>query len=393
MKDLSSVLHSFKALEKFCTDEQFKGHDPYDGLNSKLFQTIPFLKKSRFFRLAWIQLFKRLPVNLRSLVGIDKLHNSKGIALFLSGYCRLYHQNPSDESMNKVVDLADQLVDMRNKDFSGSCWGYPFDWQARAFFQPKNTPTVVATTYAACALLDAYYITLNGSYLQHARSACDFVLKDLNRTKGEGDSFAFSYSPLDSSVVYNASLLGSRLLSRVYAHTQEEELKIAARQSVVFCCNKQKDDGSWAYGDYSFHQWVDNFHTGFNLECLSNYAANCSDSQFDVFIQKGLDYYVQNFFSPEGISKYYNDSIYPVDIHAPAQLVVTIDRLNRWDEYGDLVDRVMRWTIANMQTEQGYFIYQKKKYWSSTIPYMRWGQAWMFLAFSIYLSNRNDKEN
>ena len=384
---------SFLSLEQHCVKEQFKGYDPYDGLNSRLFQSIPFLNRGRFFRLAWIQLFKRLPVNLRSLVGIEKVHNSKGIALFLSGYCRLYHQNPSDESMNKVVDLADQLVDMRNKDFSGSCWGYPFDWQARAFFQPKNTPTVVATTYAACALLDAYDITRNGNYLKHARSACDFVLKDLNRTKGEDDSFAFSYSPLDSSVVYNASLLGSRLLSRVYAQTHEEELKIAARQSVAFCCNKQKDDGSWSYGDYAFHQWIDNFHTGFNLECISQYARNCNDDRFDQNVQRGLVYYTNTFFTPNGMSKYYHDGLYPMDIHSPAQLVVTIDQLSQWENYGDLVDRVMNWTIENMQTKHGYFIYQKKKYWSSTIPYMRWGQAWMFLAFSIYLSNRNDKES
>jgi hypothetical protein len=32
-------------------------------------------------------------------------------------------------------------------------------------FQPKNTPTVVASVYVSSALLDAYEITNNQSYL------------------------------------------------------------------------------------------------------------------------------------------------------------------------------------------------------------------------------------
>jgi hypothetical protein len=384
---------AFDKLKNYCSKEQYKGYDPYDGLNSKFFQSLPFVCNSKWLRLIWIQLFKRLPINLRPLVGIDKEYNSKGIALFLSGYCRQYKLSPSDENLNAIKFLVRKLVELRNPNYSGSCWGYPFDWQARAFFQPRNTPTVVATTYAGCALLDAYGILGDENCLRHARSACDFVLKDLNRTQGQGDSFAFSYSPLDNSVVYNASLLGSRLLSRVYSITKEEDLKTAARQSVVFCCNKQRSDGAWSYGDYDFHQWIDNFHTGFNIECISQYASNCADDSFNSNIQKGFSYYIRTFFTPEGMSKYYDNQLYPIDIHAPAQLVATIDELGEWKNHQELVERVLKWTINNMQDESGYFIYQKKRFWSSSIPYMRWGQAWMFLAFSIYLSPQDVKEN
>ena len=57
---------SFKKLKDYCEAENYKGWDPYDGLNSKLFQATP-LKKSGFARLLWIQIFKRNPVNLRRL--------------------------------------------------------------------------------------------------------------------------------------------------------------------------------------------------------------------------------------------------------------------------------------------------------------------------------------
>src|SRR5690606_35295186 len=123
-----------------------------------------------------------------------------------------------------------------------------FDWQSRAFFQPKDTPTIVGSTFNASALLDAYDITKREDMLTTARSACDFILKDLNRTYDEKGNFSFSYSPLDKSVVYNASLLGSRILARVYSYTGEKILIEEAQKSVAYCCGFQRDDGSWGYG-------------------------------------------------------------------------------------------------------------------------------------------------
>ena len=218
-------------------------------------------------------------------------------------------------------------------------------------------------------------------------------MKDLKRTAGEAGDFAFSYSPLDKSVVYNATLLGSKLLARVYSFTKEEVLIAEAKKSVNFCCKKQNADGSWAYGTYEFHQWVDNFHTGFNLECVHDYMIYSDDKSYQQHLEKGLKYYVNTFFTDDGKSKYYNNSLYPIDIHAPAQLVVTLSRLKKFFENKQLIDKVLVWTIKNMQTEKGYFIYQVKKYFSSKIPYIRWAQAWMFFGMSEYLLNTKKIES
>jgi hypothetical protein len=274
--------------------------------------------------------------------------------------------------------------------WSGACWGYNFDWQAKAFFQPKNTPTVVVTTFIGCSLLDAFEITGEDKVIKTTRSACDFILKDLNRTYDNNGNYAFSYSPLDKTVVFNATLLGSRLLSRVYSFTHEKDLLNSAKKSVAFCCDNQKKDGSWGYGTLDFHQWIDNFHTGYNLECISDYMKFSGDHTYDGHLQRGFDYYIKNFFSDEGIPKYYNNSIYPVDIHAPAQLIITLSRLGKLQEYKQLTDNVLHWTIDNMQSDKGFFYYQIKKYFSSRIPYMRWAQAWMFYALSEYLLQYND---
>ncbi|HMU09194.1 MAG TPA: hypothetical protein PKC54_04265 [Ferruginibacter sp.] len=387
----SLVIESLNRLQKYCEAENFRGYDPYDGLNSRFFQSIPFVSSSRFFRLAWIQFFKRSPVNLRRITGIKKEYNPKGLGLFLAGYCNLYKQEPREEYKNKIIFLSGEILGLKNEGYSGACWGYNFDWQARAFFQPKNTPTVVASTFIANALLDAYSITKNEQLLQTARSTCDFILKDLNRTYDESGDFAFSYSPMDKSVVFNASLLGSRLLARVFSITKETALADEAKRSVNYCCKYQKEDGSWSYGTLPFHQWVDNFHTGYNLECVFEYMKFSGDNSYKRNVDQGLDYYINTFFTEEGIPRYYNNSTYPIDIHAPAQLVITLARLGKLEEHKVAADNVLTWTIRNMQAPGGFFYYQVNKYFSSRIPYIRWAQSWMFYALTTYIKFENNE--
>lgn len=381
---LDKVQASFKKLQAYCEASAYKGWDPYDGLNSRLFQAIPLVRNNRLARLAWIQGFKRSPINFRSLLGVDKDYNPKALGLFLSSYCALYRKEKKKVYLEKMRFFIDKLMELSTPGWSGRCWGYNFDWQARAFFQPKYTPTVVASTFIANGLLDAYEILEEKPLLDAARSTCDFILNDLNRTNGDDGTFAFSYSPLDNSVVYNASLLGSKLLARVYHYTREEKLVEAAKSSVEFCSNHQQENGAWAYGTYSFHQWIDNFHTGYNLECISDYMKYSGDAAYTKVVEKGLEYYVNTFFTEEGIPKYYNNSVYPIDIHAPAQFIITLIRLGKFEEHQAVADRVLNWTIENMQTRKGFFSFQIKKYFRSTVPYMRWAQAWMFYAMSHY---------
>lgn len=379
------VEDSFKRLEAYCRAEDYKGYDPFDGLNSRVFQSIPLVKNIPMARLALIQLLKRSPIDLRRPLLIAKDYNPKGLALFLSGYCNLYQKDKNSDTLDTIKFLAERLIELRSNNFSGSCWGYNFDWQARAFFQPRFTPTVVATTYAACALLDAYEITLDPNFLETACNARNFILKDLNRTYDDAGDFAFSYSPTDKTQIFNASLLGTRLLSRIYSYTKESELIEAAQKSAAFCCKNQRADGSWNYGTLPFHGWIDSFHTGYNLECLESYRRISGDSSFDKAIEKGFAYYVENFFTTEGIPKYYDNSVFPIDPHNTAQFVITLSRLNRFEEYRAMIDKVLRWTIDNMQSESGYFYYQQTRRYTNRIAYMRWTQAWMFYALTEYI--------
>lgn len=394
----ANITEAFVRLKDYCEVEGYKGWDPYDGLNSKIFQALPLLKKSPLCRLVVIQGFKRCPINLRKIALVPKEYNAKGIGLFLSGYCNLYHAVASrpylsesvgstDDLKGKIAMLADLLLSLRSVgDYHGACWGYNFDWQARRLFLfPKFTPTVVATNFCATALMEAYEIIGDRRYLDVAISAADFVINDLHRTPYK-DGFLFSYSPLDGNdTVFNASLLGSRLLSFCYKYTGKEIYKDLAEQSVKACCAGQREDGGWVYGMLPVQSWVDSFHTGYNLDALIAYQENTEDYKFKEFIDRGFDYYINNFFEEDGTPKYYDNQKFPIDIHCPGQLIVTLCRLHKMEEYKSLAEKVLNWTIGNMQSPKGYFYYQLKPGVSSKISYMRWSNAFMFNALSHYL--------
>jgi hypothetical protein len=72
---------------------------------------------------------------------------------------------------------------------------------------------------------------------------------------------------------------------------------------------------------------------------------------------------------------------------------VTLNRLKKFNEYHELAEKVINWTIKNMQDEKGYFYYQLKKGISSKISYMRWSNAFMFYAISSYLFNNSGINN
>ena len=382
---------SFELLSNYCEKENYKGWDPYDGLTSKFFKALPFIRNNRLCRLAWIQFFKKSPINFRPLTGVPKAYNAKGVGLFLTGYCNLYKADPQDAYRKKIDFLANKVIELQSSGYAGSCWGYYFDWQARAFFQPKHTPTVVATSFVADALFNAFDITGNELYKEVAVSSAAFVLKDLQRTTDEKGNICFSYSPLDQSQVFNASLLGARLLARTYHYTRDNNLRDMASKAVAFVCDKQQSNGAWSYGTLPFHSWIDNFHTGFNLECMYDYSQYTGDTSFAGYMEKGWQYYINTFFTEDGASKYYSNKLFPIDIHAPAQLLVTLVKLGRLGANRQLADKVLNRTIRDMQGPAGYFYYQQTKWMKIKIPYMRWSQSWMFYAMSHYFTAANPK--
>jgi hypothetical protein len=388
-------------LWHWCRGQGFAGHDPYDALNSRWFQATP-LKRSRWARLAWTQFHKRSPINFRSLVRIPRERNAKGIALFALAALAEYRRTQTKEAEIEARELLDDLMWMRLKGFKGAAWGYNFDWQSRFFFAPRGTPMVVPTAFAARALCEAAEVFSHEEYLPFARTICDFVLNDLNRSEETDTEVCFSYSPLDQTRVFNASLLAAETLAVVGRLTGESSLREWAMRAARFVCRRQRADGSWAYGGNDYQSWADSFHTAFVLGSLSRIIDSMGTEpeavatglidEFDNTLRRGYEFWKESFFLDNGWPKYFPDRLYPGDAHSAASAIVTlVDLRGRIPGTMILADKIAEWAIDNLRDKRGYFYYQRRRLHTVKIPYMRWSEAWMAYALGRLLEGKSKK--
>lgn len=221
-----------------------------------------------------------------------------------------------------------------------------------------------------------------------AYSAAEYITNELFWMEN-GAVAGFSYPvPNFHTRVHNANLLASAFLSRTHEHTGEKKFLDTALAAARYAVSKQNTDGSWFYGELPKQQWIDNFHTGYNLCALRTLDQNVGTSEFRSSIQRGLSFYRENLFNEDGSPKYFHDRSYPIDIHSVAQSIITLVDLQYMDETNvDLAHLVFTWTMKNMWDEKGYFYYRKFPLFKSKISYMRWSQAWMLLALSKLLGN------
>ena len=384
---------AYDELFSWCREHDFAGHDPFDALNSQLFQSTP-LAQSRNARFIWTQLVKRSPTDFRSLARVPAERNAKGIALFALAQLANYRRERTAESAKQVHSFLSGLLSMKLDGYSGACWGYNFDWQSRNFFAPKTTPTIVPTAFAARALIETGqdFQDLQDECLRVARSVCQFILRDLPRTVDNDGELCFSYAPNSDTRIFNASLLAAEVLASVAKLTGEHELFEPAERATRYVVNNQRDDGSWRYGTTSKQSWIDNFHTAYILFSLKRLIdVSPFGSQFQTALQRGYEFWKNNFFLAEGWPKYYHDDPYPADAHAAASAVVTFLEVAELDTNASRLARnVAAWTIQNLRDSRGFFYYQRRRFYTVRKPYMRWTQAWMLYALGRLLEEQTD---
>jgi len=394
-------------LLRYCRSESWAGYDPYDALNSPLAHS--FFFRNAFARTFLTQIVKRTPVNLRPILGIEKELNPKGVALAARALMLLAAgvrnsassaraQPVESETSGLEADLSfflSKLASLRSDQYAEACWGYNFDWKSRAFFAPRGTPNVVCTASAAHAYLDWYEKTGSDSALEVARSSCSFLLDRINRSRpSSGAGHCFSYTPLDHSQVHNVNLLAAELLSRTYSKTGAEQYREEAESAVSFTVSRQRSDGSWPYGEAQSQSWIDSFHTGFVLVSLKHLIEDLRRSDLKPALNAGYEFYSKRFFLADGTPGYYHDRLYPLDVHSAAQGVITFAELKDLMPNAEaMAGRIVKWALDNLQDRAGFFYFQKHRWWTNKLSYMRWAQAWMLYALSLYLSQHRIIEN
>lgn len=377
----TNIESCLNGLLVYIEEQDYAGYDPYDALNSPLIRRLS--ANGKWLRIAATQLLRRCPVNLRPILGVPKGHNPKGIGLFLWGYVKLYARERDPQYLTRIDYLLDMLEGLKSKGYSGNCWGYNFDWQSRTMYAPKFTPTIVNSSFIGHALLDTYELAGKSVALDMAVPIKDFILSDLKRMK-DGSTFCFSYTPLDDYAVHNANLLGASLLVRLAGVTGDETLLDPALSALAYSMKYQQEDGAWAYSEKPGSNWIDSFHTGFNLQAIRYILDAGCVAEHKAAYCRGVQYYAHHFFLEDGTPKYYHDRTCPIDIHAPAQAICFFAQ--EGEQYRELTDRIATWMIKSMYSPRGYFYFRKGKYLTNRIPYMRWSQAWAFHGVTEYLS-------
>jgi hypothetical protein len=250
----------------------------------------------------------------------------------------------------------------------------------------------VPTAFAARALVEANRALGEQEYLTIARSACDFILHDLERSVESETELCFSYSPPTNTRIYNASLLAAETLCSVGSITGEGELTQTGVRAARYVINNQREDGSWTYGAEPSQVWVDNFHTAFVLNSLTRIIRECRDAKtpdFQRSLERGYDYWRSHFFLADGWPKYYDDSPYPADVHAAATAIATLADMGESDEQAlSLAEKIAQWAIDHLHDPAGFFYYQRRRFHTVRTPFMRWSQAWMLYALARLLEEK-----
>lgn len=171
----------------------------------------------------------------------------------------------------------------------------------------------------------------------------------------------------------------------------EEVLTIAAGKSLDFCVKYQEKEGGWVYGMDANQRWIDSYHTGYILESLYDYQLFTREKRYEPYFEKGLNFYLLNFFAPDGLPRLYPHKHYPVDIHSAAEALILLSRQGLIRQNIGLLEKILGWTLKNMWDEKGYFYYKVNKFYKIKAPFMRWSCAWMFYALSCLAAADEEK--
>jgi hypothetical protein len=372
---------SIQRLSAWVEQNDYRAYDTFDGLNARFVR--PFTFETAFLRTVLQQGIRRFPLNLRPLLGVRKGYSTKGMAFLARGYMRLHRATGDAAWANKAEFALQWLIENQSNGYSGACWGNHFDYQSRNFYLPKGVPTIVWTSLIGHAFLDGYDHFKKEQYLQIAISACEHILKDLEKYP-DGEGTCISYIPGGKSLVHNANTLGGSLLARTYSYTRSETYRELAQSSLQYTAQYQRSDASWYYGEKENLHWVDNFHTAYVLDCFKFYGESTGDERFDRNMMSGYEYWKKTFFLADGTPRYYSHKTLPLDIQCSSQAIDTLVFFHDRDpESVPLAVKVAQWTIEHMQDDTGYFYYRRYSPWLvNKTPTLHWGQATMLCALA-----------
>jgi rhamnogalacturonyl hydrolase YesR len=360
----------------------YKAYDPGDGNNSYLhFFTFNNLLLERLLQ----QSVYRAPFNLRPLYGIKPHTSTKGMGYMAWGYLKMYGLRKDPSYKDRAVKCLEWVMNNRSPGYSQYCWGNHFPFCTRGGKTPKLEPIIPWSTLIGQAFLEAYHVLGDAKYLEVASSVCDWILAVPREKTATGT--CLSYVAFKQNSIHNSNMLAAALLAQVAAAAGRANLLEVAREAMTYSCSRQREDGSWYYGEDPKYYWIDSFHTGYNLDSLKRYQQSSGDRTFNGHLRRGFEYFKGNFFEPNGIPKYYHNKVHPIDSQCAGQAIDTLTYFSEEESLAlELAQKVASWTMDHMQDRDGHFYYRDLGWAVNKTPMLHWGQGVMFKALAHLLS-------
>jgi hypothetical protein len=191
----------------------------------------------------------------------------------------------------------------------------------------------------------------------------------------------------------DVSALVGAAVARFAAILNDSALMDEAGRLVRYVVSKQTPYGAWYYAEppSASHITHDNYHTGFILDSIQEYGRHSRSTEFDDSYRRGLQFYRQRLFEPDGAPRFMHDRRFPFDIHGAAQGIITFAMAEQGTGEGSDAQfsrRVLEWTLRKMYDEHTHwFDYQHRRFFRARIRELRWCQAWMAWALGCHLEH------
>jgi rhamnogalacturonyl hydrolase YesR len=385
MNDFNDTLHeSLKKVEKWVEDHNYQGYEPFDGLSS-IFR--PFTFGNLLCDRILLQLIRQSPINLRPIFGVKPLDSTIGRGYMAWGYCYIYRLRNESVYKSKVDACLDWLMVNKSPGYKEYSWGKHFDFASRGGLYKAFEPILIWTVLIGQAFLEAYELFGEQKYLAVADSICKWVVKLPRNQTSSGFCLGYHYQDFNANV-HNSNMMGAAFLARTASHVDNQEYLDVAEEAMAYSCSRQLKSGAWLYGEDPQNHWIDNFHTGYNLDALKCYIEYTDKREYDENLKKGLHFYKVNFFEKNGRPKYYHNRAYPIDSQCASQAIDTLANFAVIDKESlHLAGKVARWTLDNMQDQKGYFYYRQYPMGiKAKAPMLHWAQATMYKALALMTS-------